>query len=176
MPDTVVFVENKDTIFNSLNLAKLDEYGFKYQIINNLKPENKYQVIIPDSVFFGIRGYTNDTIKLNFSVQEESAFGNIYFTAEVPADVPQVIIELTDEKNKVIDKQIITETQELSFEYLDPGKYKLKATLDLDANGVWSPGNFNKKLQPEKIVFYNGVLEVRANWDIDLDEPWKIEK
>ena len=176
LPDTVVFVENKDTIFNSLNLAKLDEYGFKYQIINNLKPENKYQVIIPDSVFFGIRGYTNDTIKLNFSVQEESAFGNIYFTAEVPADVPQVIIELTDEKNKVIDKQIITETQELSFEYLDPGKYKLKATLDLDANGVWSPGNFNKKLQPEKIVFYNGVLEVRANWDIDLDEPWKIEK
>ena len=127
-------------------------------------------------VFFGISGVSNDSIKLNFSVQEESAFGNLYITAEVPENIPQVIIELTTDNGKTIDKQIITGTQELSFEYLDPGKYKLKAILDLDRNGVWSPGNFNKKLQPEKIIFYNGTLEVRANWDIDLDEPWKIEK
>ena len=160
---------------DSMHFEKLDEFGLKYQIINDLQPENKYNIIIPDSVFFGIRGVTNDTIKLKFNVQEESAFGNIYITVEVPENVPQVIIELTTENGKTIDKQIITNTQELSFEYLDPGKYKLKAILDLDANGVWSPGNFNKKLQPEKIIFYNGTLEVRANWDIDLDEPWKIE-
>lgn len=160
---------------DSMHFEKLDEFGLKYQIINDLQPENKYNIIIPDSVFFGIRGVTNDTIKLKFNVQEESAFGNIYITVEVPENVPQVIIELTTENGKTIDKQIITNTQELSFEYLDPGKYKLKAILDLDANGVWSPGNFNKKLQPEKIIFYNGTLEVRANWDIDLDESWKIE-
>ena len=106
---------------------------------------------------------------------EESQFGSIYLTVEVPEDVAQAIIELTNEQGKTIDKQIITSTQEVAFEYLDPGKYKLKATLDLDANGVWSPGNFNRRLQPEKIIFYDGTLEVRANWDIDLDEPWKIE-
>lgn len=161
---------------DSMHFEKIDEFGLKYQIINNLKPENKYQITIPDSVFFGISGVSNDSIKLNFSVQEESAFGNIYITVEVPENIPQVIIELTTDNGKTIDKQIITGTQELSFEYLDPGKYKLKAILDLDRNGVWSPGNFNKKLQPEKIIFYNGTLEVRANWDIDLDEPWKIEK
>ena len=174
-PDSVFFIENKDTVYKKSQFEKLDEFGLKYQIINNLKPENKYQLIIPDSVFFGIRGVTNDTIKLNFSIPEESAFGNIFLTVEVPDNVPQVIIELTTENGKTVDKQIITSTQDLSFEYLDPGKYKLKATLDLDANGVWSPGNFGKKLQPEKIIFYDNTLEVRANWDIDLDEPWKIE-
>lgn len=161
---------------DSMHFEKIDEFGLKYQIINNLKPENKYQITIPDSVFFGISGVSNDSIKLNFSVQEESAFGNIYITVEVPENIPQVIIELTTDNGKTIDKQIITGTQELSFEYLDPGKYKLKAILDLDKNGIWSPGHFGKKLQPEKIIFYNGILEVRANWDIDLDEPWKIEK
>lgn len=161
---------------DSMHFEKVDEFGLKYQIINNLKPENKYQITIPDSVFFGISGVSNDSIKLNFSVQEESAFGNIYITVEVPENIPQVIIELTTDNGKTIDKQIITGTQELSFEYLDPGKYKLKAILDLDKNGIWSPGHFGKKLQPEKIIFYNGILEVRANWDIDLDEPWKIEK
>ena len=170
--EPIVKVDQPD----SMHFEKIDEFGLKYQIINNLKPENKYQITIPDSVFFGISGVSNDSIKLNFSVQEESAFGNIYITVEVPENIPQVIIELTTDNGKTIDKQIITGTQELSFEYLDPGKYKLKAILDLDRNGVWSPGNFNKKLQPEKIIFYNGTLEVRANWDIDLDEPWKIEK
>lgn len=175
-PDSILFVENKDTIYQSPHFERIDDYGFKYQIVNNLKPENKYQLVIHDSVFFGVRKVVNDSIKLSFSVQEESAFGNIYLSVDIPENVPQVIIELLDSSGKLVDKQIITGSQEISFEYLDPGKYTLKAILDIDANGEWSPGNFKKRLQPEKIVFYKGVLEVRANWDIDLEEPWKIEK
>ena len=174
-PDSIMIIENKDTIYQKPQFEKIDKAGLKYQIINDLKEEKKYQCIFPDSVFFGIRKVTNDTIKLSFSVQEESAFGNIYITVEMPANVPQIIVELTDDKDKTIDKQIITQTKELAYEYLNPGKYKLKATLDMDANGEWSPGNFGRKLQPEKIIFYDKVLEVRANWDIDLEEPWKIE-
>ena len=158
-----------------MQLEKLDDYNLKYKILNNLKQDKKYQVTIPDSVFFGLRGATNDSIKLKFQVQEESAFGNIYLIVNVPENVPQVIIELTTEQGKVVEKLTLTQTEEISFWYLDPGKYKLKAIIDLDANGEWSPGNFNRKLQPEKIVFYKGTLEVRANWDIDLDEPWIIE-
>ena len=171
----MLFIENKDTIYKNITFEKFDEYGFKYQIVNDLKPENKYQYIIPDSVFFGIRKITNDSIKLNFSVQEESAFGNMFFSVIVPENVPQVIIELTTEKDNIVEKQILTESGEAEFLYLDPGKYKLKAILDLDANGEWSPGDFKKRLQPEKIIFYKGTLEVRANWDIDLDEPWNLE-
>ena len=173
--DTTLFIVDKDTIINDLHFTKVDKYGFKYQLDKNFDPDKKYQILIPDSTFFGFRGYTDDTIKLAYQVQEEAAFGNIFITVEVPDNVPQVIVELTTEQDKTIDKQIITKTQDISFEFLDPGKYKLKATLDLDANGVWSPGNFAKRLQPEKIVFYDGTFEVRANWDIDLDEPWKIE-
>lgn len=175
LPDSMLWVENKDTIYQNIQFDKVDEYGFKYKIVKDLKPEESYKLVIPDSVFFGARGYTNDTITAAFSVQEESAFGNIYLTVEIPANVPQVIVELTTENGKTIDTQIVTKTEEIAFEYLDPGKYKLKAIIDIDANGVWSPGNFTKRLQAEKIVFYQNVLEVRANWDIDLDEAWKIE-
>ena len=174
--DTTLFVVDKDTIINDLHFVKVDEYGFKYQLDKQLEPEKNYKILVPDSTFFGFRGYTNDTIQLSFGVQEESAFGNVYLTVEMPGDLPQVIIELLTEQGKVIERHILTQSGEIAFEYLDPGKYKLKAILDQDANGEWSPGNFTKRLQPEKIVFYNGTLEVRANWDIDLDEPWKIEK
>lgn len=176
LPDSILFIENKDTVYKNIKFEKADEYGLKFKIDNTLMQENKYQLVIPDSVFFGIRGYTNDTIRLNLSVQEESVFGNIFLIAVLPDNVPQIIIELTTEQGKTLDKQILTQTEEVAYWYLDPGKYKLKATLDLDANGEWSPGNFSKHLQPEKIVFYNGIIEVRANWDIDIDEPWIIEK
>jgi len=175
-PDSLFFIENKDTIYRNLTFEKVDDYGFKYQIIKDINPDIKYQLVIPDSVFFGIRNMTNDSIRLSFSVQEESALGNIFLTVVVPDDVPQIILELTTEQGKVVERRILTHTDEVAFWYIDPGKYKLKAILDLDANGVWSPGNFNKRLQPEKIIFYKGTLEVRANWDIDLDEPWIIEK
>jgi len=174
MRDTMWFINGKDTIFNDLCFTKVDEYGFKYKVEKNFKPEGKYQIIIPDSVFFGFRGMTNDTLKLNFSVPEVAQYGNIYLTVEAPENVPQIIVDLLDTKDKVVDTQIITETQEVAFEYLAAGKYKLRATYDMDSNGKWSPGNFRLKIQPEKIVFYKAELDVKANWDIDLEEPWGL--
>lgn len=174
MRDTMWFITAKDTIYNDLRFTKVDEYGFQYKVEKSFKPEEKYQIIIPDSVFFGFRGLTNDTLKLGFSVPELAQYGNIYLTVEMPENVPQIIVDLLDTKDKIIDKQIITETQEIAFEYLEAGKYKLRATYDMDANGEWSPGSFRRKIQPEKIVFYKTELDVKANWDIDLDEPWEL--
>lgn len=172
MRDTMWFIDGKDTIFNDLRFTKYDEYGFKYKVEKKFKPEGKYKIIIPDSVFFGVRGLTNDTTKLDITVPELSQYGNIYITVEVPENVPQVVVQLLS-GDKILQSKIIKETQEIEFEYLDAGKYKLKAILDTDSNGLWSPGNFIKKIQPEKVVFYKTELEVKANWDIDLDEPWE---
>ena len=172
MRDTMWFIDGKDTIFNDLRFTKYDEYGFKYKVEKKFEPEGKYKIIIPDSVFFGVRGLTNDTTKLDVMVPEIAQYGNIYLTVEVPENVPQVVVQLLS-GDKILQSRIIRETQEIEFEYLDAGKYKLKAILDTDSNGMWSPGNFMKKIQPEKIVFYKTELEVKANWDIDLDEPWK---
>lgn len=172
MRDTMWFIDGKDTIFNDLRFTKYDEYGFKYKVEKKFEPEGKYKIIIPDSVFFGISGLTNDTTKLDITVPEISQYGNIYITVEVPENVPQAVVQLLS-GDKILQSRIIRETQEIEFEYLDAGKYKLKAILDTDSNGMWSPGNFMKKIQPEKIVFYKTELEVKANWDIDLDEPWK---
>ncbi|MCQ2318245.1 MAG: Ig-like domain-containing protein [Bacteroidales bacterium] len=173
MRDTMWFIDGKDTIFNDLRFTKYDKYGFRFKVEKDFKPEGKYKIIIPDSVFFGISGLTNDTTKLDITVPEISQYGNIYITVEVPENVPQAVVQLLSGE-KILDSKIIKETQEIEFEYLDAGKYKLKAILDTDSNGLWSPGNFIKKMQPEKIVFYKTELEVKANWDIDLDEPWEL--
>ena len=92
----------------------------------------------------------------------------------VPENIPQIIVELLDERDNIVGKQIITSSSKVSFKYLSPKKYKLKATLDNDANGRWSPGNYAKKRLPEAVYYHKDVFDVKANWDIDLEETWKF--
>lgn len=176
MHDTTWFITSKDTVFNNIEFEKIDNDGMKFKMLNTIEPEEKYTIIIPDSVFYSFRGYTNDVTKLSFSIADYNEFGNIYITVMIPDDIPQAIVYLTDENDKIKDTRIVRENGEIAFEFLKPGKYKLKAILDKDGNGIWSPGNYLRKIQPEKVIIYNNVLEIKANWDIDLDEPWILEK
>ena len=174
MRDTSWYIVDKDTIINDLHFTKIDSFGLKYKLDKTLAPEKSYKIIIPDSVFYSFKGVTNDTTEFSFKVPEISQYGNIFVTVEVPENVPQIIVELLDDKDKFIVRQIISETQKIEFKYLSPKKYKLKAILDKDSNGKWTPGNYGKKLLPEPIYFHKDVFDVKANWDIDLEETWRF--
>jgi hypothetical protein len=125
-------------------------------------------------VFYSFKGVTNDTTEFSFKVPALSDFGNIFVKVEVPENVPQIIIELLDEKDKFLEKQIITSTTKVEFKHLSPKKYKLRAILDNDANGRWSPGDYGKKQLPEAVHYHKDVFDVKANWDIDLYETWSF--
>ena len=174
MRDTSWFIVDKDTVINDLHFSKIDSFGLKYKLDKKFEPEKSYKIIIPDSVFYSFKGVTNDTTEFSFKVPALSEYGNVFVTVEVPDDVPQVIVELLDEKDKLVERQTITSTSKVAFRYLSPKKYKLKATLDRDANARWSPGDFGKKQLPEEVYFHKDVFDVKANWDIDLEETWKF--
>ena len=172
--DTSWYIVDNDTIINDLQFTKVDTFGLKYKLEKDFTPEQSYKIIIPDSVFYSFKGTTNDTTVVTFKVPAISEYGNVFVTIEKPADVPQIIVELLDDKDKVIEKQIIKESTKVGFHYLQPKKYKLKATLDYDANGHWSPGHYGKKMLPEPVYYHKDVFDVKANWDIDLEEIWKL--
>jgi hypothetical protein len=49
----------------------------------------------------------------------------------------------------------------------------LKVIYDNNDNRKWDTGNYLKKIQPEKVLYYKGDINVRSNWNIEL--TWKIE-
>jgi hypothetical protein len=55
-----------------------------------------------------------------------------------------------------------------------PGDYELRVLLDTNGNGIWDPGEYRKRIQPEIVVPRKQKLNIRANWDneveIDLQE------
>lgn len=173
--DTITLKEDTISYYNIVSFEKADDYGFRYRLTHNLKPGSSYRLQIPDSVFFGARGFTNDTLRLDFRMGVEEEYGSIFITVVPPHDVAQVVVQLFNSSNKMVASQAINQEQEVSFWSLVPGKYKIKALLDADANGCWSSGNYRHRVLPEMVLEYPQDLEVKANWDIDLEEKWNLD-
>lgn len=175
MPDSALFMADSVPTYGPLQFEKIDEYGFLYRLhTDSLLASVKYSLHIPDSTFWGIRGRTNTEIKTDFHVLNDNEYGNILITIVPPKDLKQVVVQLTDDKGKVLKEKALTETGKVEFLHLAPAKYKLRALLDKDGNGKWSTGSYHHHFLPETYTNYKDELEVKAGWDIDLEEAWKL--
>lgn len=176
MSDSAVFKCDSTVYYGRLAFEPADEYGMKYRLTTPFSADSSYSFEIPDSVFWGIRGRTNNVIRADFHVLKDDEYGNIYITVAPPKGMKQVVVQLTDESGKVLKEEAITHKQEVMFDYLMPAKYKLRAILDADGNGKWSTGNYHHHTLPETILDYKDPLELKAGWDIDLEEVWNLAK
>lgn len=170
--EPITYINNKETRFE-----QVDDYGMVYCFIDsedNASDSSNVVLHISDSVFYSVRGRTNDSIDFQWRRAEESDLGNIYIKVS-PPEGKQVVVQLTDNKGKVLTDQIIDSTARVGFTELTPGKYKLQVIVDSDRNGRWSSGNFHRRFLPETIILYKDELDLKAGWDIDLDEIWEIE-
>ena len=174
MRDSAIFKCDTNVYYNRLTFEPADEDGMKYRLTTPFSPDSSYHIEVPDSVFFSLRGRTNEAIKTDFHVMKDDEFGNIYITVVPPKGMKQVVVQLLNESGKVLKEQAITHTEEVMFDYLMPAKYQLRAILDADGNGKWSTGNYHRHFQPETVIEYKDALEIRAGWDIDLSDPWEL--
>jgi hypothetical protein len=174
MRDSAVFKHDSTLYYDRLAFEPADEYGMKYRLTTPFSTDSSYSFEIPDSVFWGIRGRTNDVIKTDFHVLKDDEYGNIYITVVPPEGMKQVVVQLTNESGKVLKEEAISKKKEVMFDYLMPAKYKLRALLDSDGNGKWSTGNYHRHTLPETILDYKDPLDLKAGWDIDLEEVWDL--
>lgn len=175
LPDSVPLKFDSTRLYNVIEFEQVDDYGLKYRLKVPIEEGTNYSLELPDSVFYGIRNRTNGPIKLEFHVLDDDEYGNIYITVAPPMDLKQVVLQLTDESGKkVLKEEIIKRPEEVVFDHLMPAKYRLRAILDADANGKWSTGNYSRHTLPEIIVEYKDVFDVKAGWDIDLEDVWEL--
>ncbi|MEO6187841.1 MAG: hypothetical protein ABIO82_05050, partial [Ginsengibacter sp.] len=51
----------------------------------------------------------------------------------------------------------------------NPGEYEMRILDDTNENGVWDPGNYELKLQPERAFSIPQKINIRANWENEKD-------
>lgn len=157
----------KDTIFNEIDFAvSIDSVTpLKLLVSANFEDESQYTLILQDSFATDIYGLKNIADTVKFSVTPESDFGSVSIAL---AEIDEAyIIELL-KGDKVVYSEF-TDDGTVQFRYIKPDTYRIKLIKDKNRNRRWDTGNYKKKIQPEPIIFYPGEVEVRANWNHEID-------
>ncbi len=107
----------------------------------------------------------SDTVR--FAVKKEIDYGNLVlrFSNLKPAEHPVLLFI----KGEEVYKTVPITTAQWSDKLFVPGEYELRILYDLNNNGKWDPGNYEKKLQPEKAITLDAKLLIKANWDNERD-------
>ena len=163
---------NKDSI-SLINLEDSTQLAFK-TILDTLKnrieiqidkePNKKYGLtMLPGAVtdFFNTK---NDTLAYRLATGSLADFGNLTINLAGKISFP-IMVQLTDEKGTTIREIYSEETTIFEFNILKPSKYRVRLIFDDNHNKKWDTGNYLKKLDPERVLYYPKTIDLRANWE-----------
>jgi uncharacterized protein (DUF2141 family) len=125
-----------------------------------------YKVFIPDSTVIDIYGAVNDTTIFRFKTQAEEYYGAMTITLHGVNE--PVLLQLLNEKETILIEKKVASDQSINFDYLYPKNYILKVIVDSNGNGKWDTGNYLKKIQPERVIYYPQQINIRSNWEMDF--------
>jgi hypothetical protein len=154
---------------DSLNVPVKGRLDHKYNIadiIFNKTESQSYRVQLLPGALTGFFEETNDTINYRVTTKATSDFGTMNITLK-NADSFPLIVQLVDPRFNVIYEEFIEINKPIFFDYISPGNYYIRLIYDENGNEEWDTGNFLKGLQPEKIIYYPSLLDIRANWSLD---------
>src|SRR5690554_285572 len=161
MEDTIPVPHKFKLVQDSLRLRR-------YEIQFQRKAGAKYLFTADSAAFKDIYGLATKPIKQNIEVKKEDAYGIFYVDVEDPGT--NWLLQILNKQELVIRQQVVPANGKVGFRYLRPGDYFLRIVFDENANRRWDEGNFEKGIQPEKIVYFPESINIRANWERMI--PW----
>ncbi len=127
--------------------------------------KSDYRLVIQDGFVVTKSGLSNTTDTLNFSSSSTLEYSNLNLSF---TDTNQnYIVQLISGEKVVAESNSIDGVCE--FKFLKPATYKIRAIKDLNDNGRWDTGDYDKQIQPEPVFYYPEEYEIRANWNHELD-------
>jgi len=171
---TKISLTDKDTLsvsFKTYESKKENKFG----ILFNLKPNQKYNITLLPGSFKDIYNIKNDTLNFKFTTKDIEDYGRI--TLNIVSEITDnIILDLieNDKKEKIVERVFLNKSKEVVFDLLEPKKYGVRAIIDSNKNNKWDTGDYLKNLQPEKIIYFNTILELRANYY--LNETFTLKK
>ncbi|MGI9139026.1 MAG: Ig-like domain-containing protein, partial [Sediminibacterium sp.] len=106
----------------------------------------------------------------------------IKFITKSDADYGSALLRISGYQNRLNPILLLTKDNIVKYSYpikqsliqilkLPPGDYDLKVLEDTNNNGIWDTGKYNKtiKQQPEIVRTLNDVLNIKANWENELN-------
>ena len=141
----------------------------KFTLIYAWKENTSYHLILQ-------KDFAEDTLgekllkidTINFRTKRESDYGNVRLRFK-NLDLSQHPVLLFFQGENLVMSQPIGKTLRYNNKLFVPGEYELRILYDKNQNGVWDPGNFYQHRQPEIVIPIRKKLNIKANWDNEVD-------
>ena len=127
-------------------------------------PNDRYAIQLLPNAATDFWGSTNDTLNIILGTKKLEDYGIIILTVETEGTY-NYFLQLLDARGDVVRKALKSENNRYTFDYLLPGTYSVRMIKDRNNNRQWDTGNYLKKIQPEEVVYMEGEIDLRANWD-----------
>jgi len=180
LKDTLSFAANTPII--SLDLEKINvidkdsveikvtgvidrEYNTA-DIIFSLAEDQNYNVQFLPGAFTDFYENTNDTLVTRIRTKNLSDYGTLAVTLTNEKDAP-ILVQLVNERFNLVAEDYLGSSKEAFFDFINPGRYYIRIIYDENENKIWDTGNYLMEIQPEKVIYYPSLLEVRANWSLN---------
>ena len=131
--------------------------------------DTDYKLLIPQkSILDSLGNFLIKADTIRFKTKPESSYGTaILRISGFQQFEHPVLLLMQDQKIKF--SYPITQNL-LRIDLIPPGDYQLKLLSDANQNGRWDTGQFmGKKLQPELVRNLKLILNIRSNWDNEMN-------
>ena len=154
-----------DTFYKKVSFRILrDSTGQKITLKRTWKPEENYKLIIVKDGFSDTLGnFLNKTDTISFKTKKESDYGSLILRFPNIDLSKHPVIQFV--QNDIVVESASLKSAEWHADLFNPGEYSLRILYDTNDNGVWDHGNYLKKIQPEKVISFDQILKIKADWD-----------
>ena len=139
---------------------------FKVEIVQQLKENTAYTLLIPDSTFESLNGLLHDTLSMEISTKGMRNFADLRIDFQTEQEGFYIAQLLTD-KDVVVQTDEFTGNATIQYTTITPGSYRIRVIEDKNHNGKWDTGNYEEKRQPERVFYMPKIIVLKANWEVE---------
>ena len=166
----LTIVRNTDTV--RFRPDQVNDFRFSHDLGLRYEAPISCQLIIYPGQLEVLGGEKNaDTLVMEWKTLGEEDYAVLLLQVEANWTAP-LLFELLNERNKVLRRFAFTGSLKERLPYMEPGRYKARLLEDLDGDQEWSPGNWLERKQAERMFFYDEMITLKANWDVE--SVWRV--
>jgi uncharacterized protein (DUF2141 family) len=141
-----------------------------YFLTTRFEEGERYLFIRDKGSFRNIYGDASDSSGFGISVRQLNSYGHL--TMDIQNGSGDLIIQLLSDKENVLEQRTVKNSGKADFPLLEKGFYRVRVIYDLNSDGKWTTGNYDKGVQPEPVSYFPRELEVKSDWEII--EEWDV--
>jgi hypothetical protein len=157
---------------NVLPKIRLDSLQKNKLIVDfDWKEGLRYELLLLPGSVTDMFGFVNkDTLRRSFTIGVQKEYGTLTIKAMALSPDMAYVLRLLDKPEAAVPLRVFpvagVRDFQITLPFLTPATFTIELIEDLDRNGRWTTGNYDRRRQPERVA--RKTLEaLRANWELE---------